>query len=80
MEVIFDYYEAYENDTGEKIELDVIAICCEVSESDSDTIIADYYLDDINDDSEKIERVREYLENNTTILGEVKGGFVFAQF
>jgi hypothetical protein len=29
---IFEYLEQYEEDTGEEIELDVIAICCDFSE------------------------------------------------
>ena len=32
LECIFDYLEEYEDQTGEEIELDVIAICCEFSE------------------------------------------------
>ena len=29
---LFNWFEDYETDTGEEIELDVIAICCEYSE------------------------------------------------
>ena len=29
---LYDYLEEYEDSTGEKIELDVIAICCEYNE------------------------------------------------
>lgn len=29
---LFDYLEQYEEDTGERIELDVIALCCEYNE------------------------------------------------
>lgn len=29
---LFDYLEGYEEDTGEEIELDVVALCCEFSE------------------------------------------------
>ena len=32
MKAIFDYLEGLEDDTGEAIELDVVAICCEFSE------------------------------------------------
>lgn len=34
LEVLFDYFESYEEETGHEIELDVIAICCEYSECD----------------------------------------------
>jgi hypothetical protein len=33
LSVLFDYFEEYEDSTGEEIELDVIAICCEFNES-----------------------------------------------
>jgi len=29
LEQLWEYFESYERDTGEEIELDVIAICCE---------------------------------------------------
>jgi len=29
---LWEYFEEYEQDTGEEIELDIIAICCEYSE------------------------------------------------
>ena len=32
---LFDYFEMLEDDIGEPIELDVIAICCEYSEYDN---------------------------------------------
>jgi hypothetical protein len=32
LEALYDYLEDYEDGTGEEVELDVIAICCEFSE------------------------------------------------
>ena len=32
LKALFGYFEQYEEDTGEDIELDVIAICCEYGE------------------------------------------------
>ena len=32
LNALYEYFEEYEDSTGEKIELDVIAICCEYSE------------------------------------------------
>lgn len=32
---LFEWFEEYEEDTGESIELDVIAICCDFCEYDS---------------------------------------------
>jgi NAD(P)-dependent dehydrogenase (short-subunit alcohol dehydrogenase family) len=40
LELIFDYIEEYEQETGEQIELDVIALCCEWSEDTPEDIAA----------------------------------------
>ena len=36
LEALFDWFEQFEDDTGEEIELDVIAICCEFNEATLD--------------------------------------------
>ena len=75
--VLFDYLEQYEEDTGESIELDVIALCCDYVESTHDEVIRDYSLD--KDTTE--EEIIEWLEDNTMVCGETKEGtIVFAQF
>ena len=43
LQELFKYYEEYENSTGEKIELDVIAICCEWAEYQSQCEMKDDY-------------------------------------
>ena len=42
LSVLFDYFEELENDIGEQIELDVIAICCDYSEARYSEIYTDY--------------------------------------
>lgn len=89
--VLFDYLEALSEDTGADIELDVIALCCEYYENDIETIIQDYQIEICDDgfgdllDPEEVEesktdQVREYLQDNTIIVGDVPGGFVYAVF
>jgi hypothetical protein len=79
--LLFDYLEEYEESTGEEIELDVIALCCEYSEDCLDDIIGNYRIDvDGLDDEEKIEAVRECLEENTQLVGETSTGFIYACF
>jgi hypothetical protein len=79
--LLFDYLEEYEESTGTEIELDVIAICCDYSENNPDDIISNYSIDvEGLDDDEKIEAVREYLEENTQLVGETSTGFVYACF
>jgi len=82
-EILFDYIEQYEQDTGQEIELDVIAICCEYSE-DHWSDIADNYSIDLSgcdDDDEKKEAVQDFLENHTVFLGETsEEAFIYQQF
>lgn len=75
--VLFDYLEQYEEDTGDSIELDVIALCCEYVESTHEEVIRDYSLDKDTTDEE----VLEWLQDSTIVCGETKEGtIVFAQF
>jgi hypothetical protein len=79
--LLFDYFESYEEETGQEIELDVIAICCEYTEDNPDDIIANYSIDvEGLDDDEKIEAARDYLNDNTTLVGETSTGFVYLAF
>jgi hypothetical protein len=80
--VLFDYLEQYEQDTGEQIELDVVAICCEYEES-SLSVIADNYSINLEglEGEERIETVVKFLENHTTIVGMVDDEtMVYQQF
>lgn len=73
LRVLFDYLEEYEEDTGEEIELDVIALCCEYALNDWVEIATDYDIDltDCDDEDESIDRVRNYLADHTALVGEV---------
>jgi hypothetical protein len=76
-EMLFDYFEEYEESTGEEIELDVIAICCEYEENDYEYIAGQY--SELEDDASEDE-VIEFLENNTQYIGKTSSGLVYASF
>jgi hypothetical protein len=79
--LLFDYFESYEEETGQEIELDVVAICCEYYESSVEEIIANYSIDvEGMDEDEKIDAVRDYLNDNTMLVGETTTGFVYLSF
>ena len=81
LNLLFDYFEEYEDSTGAEIELDVVAICCDFNEDDTDNIIANYSIDvEGMDDDEKLEAVRDYLQDSTQLVGETATGFVYAIF
>lgn len=77
LDLLFDYFEEIDED----MELDVIAICCDFAESSAEEIAQDYSIDiEGLDEDEIIETVREYLEDNTSIVGETSSGFVYQSF
>ena len=57
LKALFEYLEEFEDGTGEEVELDVIALCCEYAEYDSLKEYNDYYgtkydeIDLIQDDT-----------------------------
>ena len=84
LEVLFDYLDNLSEDTGETIELDPVALCCDYYESSIQELINNYNIDlsevDEDDPDSIIDAVREYLEDNTSVCGQVSDGFVYAAF
>ena len=78
--LLFDWFEEYEDGTGEEMELDVIAICCAWAESSPQEIMDDYSisLEDIGleadidgpDEDEIAEALVEYLNEQTMVAGK----------
>ena len=71
---LYDYLEQYEDDTGEEIELDVIALCCEYAEYDS---LQEFQRDYGEKDFKSIEDIEE---RTTVILKHSEYGFIIQQF
>lgn len=68
---LFEYLEQYEEDTGEEIEFDVIALCCDFSEYPSALECATEYgyeADKDATDEEKEEAALEWLRDRTTVI------------
>lgn len=78
--LIFDYIEEYEDSSGEQVELDVIALCCEWAE-DSPEDIADQYGIEVDDPEDLEQEVIEHLEYHTQCAGKTSSGtLVYVQF
>lgn len=74
---IFDYLKKYKASTGEQLELDPIAICCEWTEyEDWQEFIQAYPKYEDYDFDEGIEK----LQDETTVLMLEQEGFVIIQF
>lgn len=76
--LLFDYL----NDCGSDVELDVVGVCCQFSESDIEQLASDYDISIAGLTSRgKIEAVEAYLEDNTSVVGvTASGNFVYRQF
>jgi hypothetical protein len=70
LRALFDYLEQYEEETGEEIELDVVAICCEYSEYES--------LKDLQKEYPDIKNMDD-LRDQTTVI-EFNGGIIIQPF
>jgi hypothetical protein len=82
LRILFDYFEQYESDTGEDVDFDVIAICCDFSE-DSFENIADQYgieLDPEMDEDYQKQQVIEHLEGEGAYLGDSINGIIYRNF
>jgi hypothetical protein len=78
--LLFNYFEDLEDSTGQEIELDPIAICCDYSE-DSPADIARNYLSDDAPQDDCAAMVEAYLLDHTSVVGTTKAGdIVYLQF
>jgi hypothetical protein len=82
LEILFDYLEDYEAGSGEEVELDVIALCCDFAEDDPKSIAQAYDVDikDLDDD-EISEAVRDFLSDEGVYVGATDlGMIIYRQF
>ena len=63
LRALFAFFEQLEDDTGEPMDLDVIAICCDFSEEPLADVLENY---DLRDDID--------LENETLVVGYTNNG------
>ena len=83
LEVLFDYLEELSEGTGETIELDPVALCCDYYESSIQELIDNHSIDvsDADGDEDIIaEFVKDYISDNTAYVGETEGCLIYAAF
>ena len=74
------YLEEYEKDTGEEMELDVVALRCDFSEYASASEAAgEYDRGPADDDDDKEAAALEWLQDRTTVI-EFDGGVIVQAF
>ena len=69
---LFEWLEEYEDSTGEQVELDIIALCCEYSEMDD--------LDDYNTQYEPVKSIEDIDELTMVIRIDGSDGFIIQQY
>jgi hypothetical protein len=74
---LYDYLEQYEDDTGQEIELDVIALCCDFTEYDSLAEFQEDYGEDYQT-MEDIEYQTIVIKNDTTDIKDTS--FIIQRF
>ena len=72
---LVEYLEQYEQDTGEELEFDPIAIRCDFSEYESAIEAVRSYTDSIKTEKEAL----EYLEDRTSVIS-FEGGIIIIDF
>ena len=80
---LFDYMEQLEEDCGEEMELDVIALCCEWSEYETVQEAASAYgweAPERGDDESGDEMALDWLEGKTQVIALDEGGVVMLDF
>lgn len=80
--ILFEYLEQYEEDTGEELELDVIAICCDFSEEDFSDIAKSYdiELDEEADEDDQMQAVADYLTDEGVYIGQTGTSIIYRVF
>lgn len=85
--ILFEYLEQVEEDTGEPIELDVIALCCDYNEETWSDVARNYSIDlnDADPESEDYmeqckQIILDYLNENTAVCGYDDDIVVYACF
>lgn len=73
LDALYEYFEEYENSTGEEIELDVIAICCEYAEYDN---LQEFQLDYGHEDYPDVESIMD----NACVIQFGEGSFIISSF
>ena len=72
LKALFEYLEEFEDSTGEEVELDVIALCCEYAEYDS--------LNEYNDDyGTKYDEI-DLIQDDTTLIKIDDERFIIQQY
>ena len=69
---LFEYLEQYSDDTGEDVELDIIALCCEYTEYEN--------MEELQKNYTSIKNMEDLEDHTVVIKIENSEAFIIAQF
>ena len=75
LNLMFDWFDQYEDDTGEQIEFDPIAICCDFTQATLEEINWDYSKE-FTDLGEAV----DWINENSIVIAADDNWIVFQQF
>lgn len=83
--MLFEHLESYSEDSGEPLQLDVIALCCDFYESDAAELAQSYsecpQSSDFTDSDEWLDAIEEWLEGETSVVGRTgEDSFLYQAF
>jgi hypothetical protein len=83
LEILFDWIERMDDDTGQETELDVVGLCCEFEELNYLDIANQYEIDliDCEDEEEQINAVIDYIQEKSQFCGITsENDIIYMQF
>ena len=80
LNALYDYLEQYEDDTGEKVELDVIALCCEYTEYENLAAFKKDYDRKDEDGQYRYTFIDDIMNDTTVIEIPESNRFIVQQF
>ena len=89
LQALFTWLEEYSESTGESVDLDVVALCCDYTECESIEEFMEQYgeYSDIDmqefseaDESEQLDMIRDYLNDRTSVVSCTDTCILFGAF
>ena len=84
LKIIYKYITDYEEKSGQVMQLDVIAICCEFVESTPLQVFVDYVTSidpyNLKDENDLMAKAVDFLESKTSVLGQTETNIIYKQF
>lgn len=77
LNLLWDHFEEWEQDTGEEVEFDCISICCDFSEDTPEAIAENYSIDTEGmTEGQALDEVMETLKTNGAYIGMTDSGSI----